>query len=86
VEVERQKQELDVGMAEAEPREKGTVGLRTGSADDERGLGGLDEGSGVAEVFCGEDIVTRAFQQGAEVSEEIGGIFHAQNFWLGRMR
>ena len=61
VEVERQKQELDVGMAEAEPLEKRRVALRTGAANDERGLGGFDERPGVAEIFCGEDIVARAF-------------------------
>ena len=61
VEVEGKKKKFDAGMAEAEPLEKRTVGLRAGAADDERGLGGLDERGGVAEVFRGEDIVAGAF-------------------------
>ena len=86
VEVQGKKKQLDVGMAEPEFFECGSIGLRTGAANDQRRLGGFHECGRVAEIFCGHNVIAGAFQQSAEVGEQVAGAFDAQNFWRGRVR
>ena len=86
MEVQGKKKQLDAGIIQPKFVEDRSVGLRAGTADNQRGLGGFYECGSVAEIFCGHNVVAGAFEQSAKVGEEIAGAFDAQDLWLGGMR